>query len=184
MKSRRLVDLMEMRLPGVDPNTGVVLDNMVDEWNGSKAASLSVVLVELRFLYMVHQTHHWVAKGDSYYGDHLLFQRLYEGIAGEIDQVAEKAVGLGDETNVNMVLQVSQLQKLSQGYGSSSTVPMANELAKRSLRLEKDFLLVMDQLASQMREQGVLTRGVDNLLAGIEDAHEGHVYLLKQRCGR
>ena len=33
-----------------------------------------------------------------------------------------------------------------------------------------------------LKEMGLLTRGLDNMIAGIEDKHESHVYLLKQRC--
>jgi hypothetical protein len=46
---------------------------------------------------------------------------------------------------------------------------------------EMNFLAVMKQLCESLKETGLMTHGLDNLLAGIEDAHEGHVYLLKQR---
>lgn len=177
---RKLSESLEIRL-GADLGTGNSVDQMVAEWGGIPSAHLSVALVHLRFLYFVHQTHHWIAKGDAYYGDHLLFQRLYEGVAGEIDTIAEKAVGTGCERNVELSLQMTQLMRLIQGYGSTSIVPQPAELARRSLQAERNFLMVMAQLAAQMKGSGQLSRGVDNLLAGIEDKHEEHVYLLKQR---
>lgn len=179
---KKLVEMMEFQLVPADPQAMIGVDNMLTEWGNVPNPQLSVMLVHLRHLYFVHQTHHWVSKGDTYYGDHLLFQRLYEGIAGEVDMLAEKAIGLGCEANVHLGLQMKQLGELCKNYGEATTLPSPSELAKRSLAAEKMFLAVMDNLATQMKEQGTLSRGLDNLLAGIEDTHEGHVYLLKQRC--
>ena len=168
--------------PDVDPNHGIGVDHMLGEWGGIPYAELSVILVHLRYLQHVHQTHHWLAKGDPFYGDHLLFQRLYDAVTEDIDAVAEKSVGLGSERNVDLSLQVKQLEKMVSGaYGMTQTIPQPTELIKRSLQAEKNFIKTVCLLASSLKEQGVLTRGLDNMLAGIEDVHESHVYLLKQR---
>ena len=63
----------------------------------------------------------------------------------------------------------------------TSTVPQPTELAKRSYLAEMNFLKVAAHLAEHLKECGTMTRGLDNLLQGIEDRHEGNVYLLKQR---
>jgi DNA-binding ferritin-like protein len=138
-------------------------------------------VVYLKFLASVHQNHHWVTKGDPYYGDHLLYQRLYSGVVEEIDSLSEKTIGLGSVSSVDLKLQVSQLNKLVCGYGTAATIPQQSELARRSLHAELNFLKVTAHLVESLKSCGLLTRGLDNLLAGIEDAHEGHVYLLKQR---
>lgn len=177
---RRLAESYEVLLT-TEPNLNIIVDNMVAEWGGLAYAELSVLLVYLKFLATIHQNHHWVTKGDPYYGDHLLFQRLYGDIADEVDSVAEKAIGLGSVTNVDVKLQTVQLDKLVSGYGTASTMPQQAELAKRSLHAELNFLKVTAHLVESMKACGLLTRGLDNLLAGIEDKHEGHVYLLKQR---
>lgn len=177
---RRLVETLEMALV-VEPNLGIVTDNMVAEWGGVPYPELSVLLANLKFLASVHQNHHWTTKGDPFYGDHLLFSRLYEGVTGEIDSIAEKAIGLGSTANVDITLLHNQLCKLIQGYGMTSTIPQPTELAKRSYLAEMNFLKVVAHLVEHMKSCGTLTRGLDNLLAGIEDKHEGHIYLLKQR---
>jgi DNA-binding ferritin-like protein len=177
---RRLVETLEMALV-VEPNLGIVTDNMVSEWGGVPYPELSVLLVHLKFLASVHQNHHWTTKGDPFYGDHLLFSRLYDGVTGEIDSIAEKAIGLGSTANVDITLVHNQLCKLIQGYGMTSTIPQPTELAKRSYLAEMNFLKVAAHLVEHMKSSGTLTRGLDNLLAGIEDKHEGHIYLLKQR---
>jgi len=178
---RRLSENMGLHVV-VDPNLHITVDNMCSEWGNLPYPQLSVLLVHLKFLYFVHQNHHWTCKGDPFYGDHLLFQRLYEGVQEEVDSVAEKVIGLGTSANVDLILQTSQLSRLVQGYGMSQTIPQPNEFAKRSLAAEMNFLGCASRLVESMKECGLLTRGLDNLIAGIEDKHEGHVYLLKQRC--
>ncbi len=168
----------------VEPNLGIVTDNMVAEWGGIPYAELSVILVHLKFLAEVHQTHHWTCMGDPYYGDHLLFTRLYDGVKCEIDTVAEKAVGLGSTSNVDLSLVTSQVMRLVSGYGMTTTIPQSTDLARRSLMAEMNFLKVIDRMIECLDECGMLTNGIDNMLQGIADVHEGHVYLLKQRCSK
>lgn len=181
MKRRTLKETFELSLV-VEPNVGIVVDNMVAEWGGVRYAELSVLLAYLHFLNKVHHTHHWIAQGDPFYGDHLLFSRLYEAVEGEIDLVAEKAVGLGSTRNVDIGLVTAQCHRLVQNYGPTSTVSQTSELARRSYQAEMTFLKVAAHLADSLKECGLLTRGLDNMIAGIEDKHESHVYLLKQRC--
>lgn len=181
MKRKSLKETLELMAVPV-ANDAIIVDNMISAWCGAPYAPLSVMLVHLRFLAFVHQTHHWTAKGDPFYGDHLLFGRLYDGVDGEIDQIAEKAVGLGSIDNVNLKLQAAQLLQLVSSYDSATTIPVPSELAKRSLQAECCFLKCLERIIEALRETGVLTRGLDNMLAGIADKHEEHIYLLKQRC--
>lgn len=179
-KKRRLVETVEVSL-SVQPNIDIVTDNMVAEWGDTPYAHLAVYLVHLKFLSTVHQNHHWITKGEPFYGDHLLFQRIYEATQEDVDSLAEKAIGLGSAKCVDICLQTAQCYKLVRGYGMTSTVPSPTELAKRSYLAEVNFLKVAAHLAEDLDECGLLTRGLDNLLQGIEDKHEGHIYLLKQR---
>jgi len=177
---RRLSETFEMAIV-VEPNLNIVTDNFISEWGSTPYPQLSVALVYLKFLALVHQNHHWVTKGDPFYGDHLLFSKLYEETIEDIDTVAEKAIGLGSTANVDLMLTTSQVMKLVKNYGMTTTMPSPAELAKRSYLAEMNFLKVMAHLADCLKECGTLTRGLDNMLQGIEDRHEGHVYLLKQR---
>ncbi len=164
------------------PHDDLAHDNAVAEWSGLPYAELSVILVHLQYLAMLHQTHHWVARGDSFYGDHQLFQLLYQRTIEDIDDVAEKAVGYGNEQNVSLAQQLSQLSRLSRCSGSSQTIPQSSGLAHASLEAECSFLRVLKSMRESLRSQYVLTDGMDNLLPQIADRHEKHVYLLRRRC--
>ena len=164
------------------PNIDLVVDNFAAAWGGIAYAELSVVLAHLRYLAMLHQTHHWTAKGDPFWGDHQLFADLYATLVSEIDIVAEKAVGLGSEANVNLQLQVTQLLKLSHDKGLSQTIPQSSELAKSSLIAEINLLKILQAASESMTSNGTSTPGVENMLQQLFDTHEKHVYLLKRRC--
>jgi hypothetical protein len=53
-----------------------------------------------------------------------------------------------------------------------------------SLRAETHLLDCVRRLSEEMKANGDLTRGTDDLLAGIEDKHEEHFYLLRQRASK
>lgn len=183
MSKKKITESLHMMLT-IEPNLNIITENMMAEWGNVPYCQLSVVLVHLKFLAELHQNHHWTSMGDPFYGDHLLFQRLYEGVSAEVDSVAEKAIGLGSTSNVNIQLIHSQMLKLISNVGSGMTIPQSTDLAKRSMIAELNFLKVIDHAMSSLNECGMLSNGIDNLLQGIADKHEGHVYLLKQRCSK
>lgn len=159
------------------------LSQMTAEWAGIPYAELSVLLVNLRYLQTMHQTHHWVARGDSFYGDHLLFERLYNDATEEVDSLAEKLVGLGTEKNVDLYMQMKQLGKLISSRYGQIAIPNPFELLQFSLEGERDFVKMVLQVRDMLDSNGQLSYGLDNHLAGLADAHESHIYLLRQRCG-
>lgn len=178
---KRLVESLEMQISAPDPGYSIVAENMISAWSSLPYPELSLILVNLKYLAQVHQAHHWTAIGDTFYGDHLLFERLYDVVNEEIDSVAEKVIGLGCIENVNLPLQLQQICQLAQAYGTATTIPQQSDLARRSHCAEIGLLRCIKHCVESMKEKGTLTRGLDNLLAGIEDTHEGHIYLLKQR---
>lgn len=150
--------------------------------SSAEGDELPTLLALLRALAVVHQTAHWQSRGEAFYADHLLFERLYGDLVGEIDSVAERAVGLLGSDSVDAS---RQMVKVSQFVDFFSSQPTSgpNMLALRSLRAETSFLLVTQVLVKGLKARGTFSRGTDNLVAGIEDKHEEHVYLLQQRVG-
>jgi DNA-binding ferritin-like protein len=150
--------------------------------------ALPAILTLLRALAMVHQSHHWLTYGPAFYGDHILFERLYNDIVGEIDQVAERAVGMGaSKTALHPGAQAAQVARIVEALCGNGVTFGEGEnpdvYVSTSLRAERWFLDCMKQLSASLSAVNQLSRGTDNLLQGIEDKHEEHVYLLIQRTG-
>ncbi len=180
MKRRKLLEGMEMSIINTQYNLDIIFQNMVSMWSDIPYAELSTLLGYVIYLDQLHHTNHWIAIGNPSYGDHLLFQRLYEGTQGEIDSLGERCIGLGSHANVNMLLLNKLVYKWTSTI-SQTTIPNASELARKSLDAEMSFLKLSALAANLLDQKGLLTRGLDNLLAAFEDSHETNVYLLKQR---
>jgi len=127
----------------------------------------------LRTAYLIHQGSHWGTSGSNFYGNHLLFQRLYESAGKDADGAAEKMIGLfGDET-LNLSMQAQFIGKMMAKYSGST--PLDNSLA-----VEKAILSVSDKLYKDLESEEKLTLGLDNFMQGVSDKREEAVYLLKQ----
>lgn len=137
---------------------------------------LSGLLSILWFLRIQHQQIHWVTKGPQFYGDHLLFARLYEAVDAELDQLAEKVIGLdgpvppmhGPQGALLVAAQFAEFSKIE-------------DLPKRALMSEKMFLASLKRVYDCLNERGELTMGLDDLLQAFANTHEEHLYLLQQR---
>ena len=163
------------------------LDDLFITYGDEKYAELGVFLDLLRALQLLHQTCHWQTEGHTFYEDHLLFQRLYEGIGPQVDSVGERAVGLGSSSLVRsrhffqngpkFILAVDEALDSPMGLQEST----AAKLMKKALLAEKSFLTAGEKLMDTLKSKGLLTRGLEQLLGTVLDEHETSIYLLKQR---
>lgn len=136
---------------------------------------LSSVLAVLRTLSMHYETAHWLANGPNAYGDHLLYQRLYEDVGTEIDSVAERIVGLCGPEYVNLELQLQKIHSLSRLLSSEPDMLRRSQLAEQTLQRSLEMAYkTLDGL-------GELTLGLDDLIMSLASDHETHLYLIQQR---
>jgi len=160
------------------------LDDLFITYGDEKYAEVAVFIDLLRGLQLLYQTSHWQTSGPMYYGDHLLFQRLYEALGDDIDALGEKAVGMGNERLVDYRHSLQNMQMFLDAADDMITAENETPAQKhvaRALRAETAFIRAGESLMNMLDGKGLLTRGVENLLGGILDKHEGLLYLLKQR---
>lgn len=142
---------------------------------------LKQYLALLKSLQNFYQHAHWISKGEPYYGDHLLFERLYGSLGKEIDDLAEKMVGLGGDHFVCVQTIMSMTAKILSNVPAMDETMLGFELAQIGLKLETTFLKHTDNLYNKMKKDGSITLGFDDLLMSLYNQHEGNVYLLGQR---
>lgn len=159
------------------------LSQLCEIWSCLPYCELSVLVSSLKALASIHQSHHWQASGDTSYGDHLLYERLYNGVLGQIDSIAEKAVAFGGEDLVcPQKLEVQTMDFVSAVCAcNSNLVSAGGRLAAQSLEAEKHFTNLLGMVIDSLKAKGQLTHGISNLLEGVADAHETNCYLLGQR---
>lgn len=135
---------------------------------------LTQVLSLLRAQSLSYQTSHWQAEGDSAYGDHLLFERLYGSVLGEIDQLAEKSVGYLGAEAVSLVPQIDEISNYCRDWVEEGC-PF-----KRGLLTEKQLQLTLKSCYENIKRAGAMTLGLDDWLMACANSHETNTYLLQQ----
>lgn len=129
------------------------------------------LLAKTRLLYLWYQTCHWQTKGVTFYADHLLFERLYKDTLDEIDQIAERSIATPDGIKVvDLTESLDKIQKYLKEMKET-------DLIEGSLDLEIRYIALLESIDKDKD----ISVGARNLLNGIADKHEEHVYLLKQR---
>lgn len=136
----------------------------------------------LRALQWLHWTTHWKVRGSNFYGDHLLFQRLYIGDdedesppIEEIDTLGEKIIAYYGPDAINPAEQI---------HFEASLVDMwtrESNLLRRALFAEETLQVLAKVIFTTLEDQNDLPLGMNDYLAALANARETNVYLLKQR---
>jgi DNA-binding ferritin-like protein len=121
-----------------------------------------------------YRSAHWNVKGDSFYGDHLLYERLYEDVEEEIDSFAEKMIGICGPIH-DYGENARKVSSISQKWA------VIDCPHRRSLKVEKTVTRFLEKLHAKLEETDQITLGLGDMITGIADKHEEHLYLIKQR---
>jgi len=136
------------------------------------------VWAAVRAEHQLFWTYHWRSKGAPYYGDHLLWQRLYEARVPEIDRMAEVIMAIGGPSAVDPMrswVAVSDIINRSENLGPTDPA--------RGVALVADTLNRIDA-ANEMLAGAANTLAINNVLAGFADKHLEALYLLRQRAAQ
>ena len=139
----------------------------------NKVAALYIAT--LKGIALIHQHSHWTTRGMAFYGDHLLFERLYNSALTDLDLAAEKFMGLFGDQVLDYDLQADLLHKILLKYNSLEGSPL-----EMSLNVDKDFLKFSKDAYNCFEDDGKLTLGLDDMVMAIASQREESVYLLQQ----
>lgn len=129
----------------------------------------------LRVIYLVHQNGHWKCAGSNFYGDHLLFERLYNNAKDRVDAIAEKLIGIYGNDSFDHKVSLDKIAELNK-FNSEDHID-------NSLEAEKAFIQYAEDVYNRIKEMGEMTLGLDDLIMGQVSEAEESVYLLNQRKG-
>jgi DNA-binding ferritin-like protein len=147
--------------------------------NENLVNALLGVWAALRAEHQLFWTYHWRSKGVPYYGDHLLYQRLYEARVPEIDRMAEVIMAVGGPSAVDPMrswVAVADIMERSDKLGSND--------AARGVALVADTLNRIDAANEALASAGSSALAINNVLAGFADKHLEALYLLRQRAAQ
>lgn len=138
-----------------------------------KAAALYIA--SLKGLSLIHQHNHWTTKGGTFYGKHLLFERIYESALENLDLAAEKFIGVFGVECVDYDLQNKFLNKVLEKYSKLDGEPI-----EMSLMVEKDFVEYSEYAYNCFEQEDKMTLGIDDMIMSIASEREEAMYLLQQ----
>lgn len=115
---------------------------------------------------------HWQVKGTDFYELHLLFERLYGALGGQIDGLAEKMIGYYSVEIVEMNDSMTRAQKWLKEW--------KGEPVDAALASEKQLQALLRQIYEAMKNKKELSLGLDDFLMALASDHETHLYLLGQ----
>lgn len=148
------------------------LDESVSDFARS---GMTLVMGILRAQSLSYQTSHWQTKGPTYYGNHLLFGKLYESVEGEIDSFGEKMVGYFGVESVDLLDSLGRVTELASRWHTES------DHFRRGLVSERELQSALAYLRNGWpATRSPLPLGLDDWLAATANAHETNVYLLQQ----
>lgn len=135
----------------------------------------ALYIATLKAVALIHQHNHWTTRGEAFYGDHLLFERLYDSALESLDSAAEKFMGLFGDQCLTYDLQTDLLGKVLSKYSNLEGSPV-----QMSLAVEKDFIKFSKTAYNTFEEEGKLTLGLDDMIMATASKREESVYLLQQ----
>ena len=118
---------------------------------------------------------HWTAKGPNSYGDHLLFQRLYEGVGDPIDELGERLVAYFGHRAVTPEIIRPRAKQL---------IEAASPDAKGLIKVEQSLQRHIKKAWKANQASGdEMSLGLDDWLMSLSDKRDTAIYLLQQRLG-
>jgi len=133
-------------------------------------------LAALKAMVQIHQHNHWTTNGDSFYGDHLLFSKIYETALEDLDLAAEKFMGIFGDECLNYDIQIDYLSKILKKYSKLQGSP-----AEMSLAIERDFIKLSSKAYDCFQDHDKLTLGLDDMIMSVSSNREEAVYLIQQK---
>lgn len=125
--------------------------------------------------YWLLWTLHWRSKGGDYYGDHLLYQRLYEARQPELDRMAEVIAAVGGSGALDPVKGLDAAKPLV-----AQVEALNKPDAAKAIVAAQTVMRAVDA-AAQAAQGTPYKLAVENATGGIADSHLESVYLLQQR---
>jgi len=135
---------------------------------------LGKLLALLRAQSFSYQTSHWQVGGHDAYGNHLLFERLYDSVGIQIDELAEKLVGYLGPDAVSGAPQAASVATHVAGWAEIGC-PF-----HRGLKSEQDCQIAIKMAYEFIKASGQMSLGLDDWLMATANAHETNTYLLQQ----
>ncbi len=134
---------------------------------------LNVHLSDLHVMYTKLHNYHWNVEGRGFFQLHAKLEELYDGVAGELDEVAERILQLGERPFATMkdYLANAKIKEVESKAISPDEVLSA---------LQKDYEYVIESLKNGIDIAGEADDPVtEDMLTGMLAGYEKNLWMIK-----
>ena len=134
--------------------------------------NLNQLVADMTVFYQKLRHYHWNVKGPQFFMLHEKFELIYTEVGDVIDELAERIVGL-DGVPLHTLSAMLENTSLKEDTENPQPDKMVN-------RIVDDMELIVGKLQTAIEEsEDSIDRTTTNLLDGIKDGLEGHLWMLK-----
>lgn len=188
-------DTLDLYCEGGDPRSGALdrLSDKIEERQLAKrgtqriarrnpSAALQGRLMELlSTLFTIKNyawTAHWNARGASFYGDHLLLERIYEKMDKSIDALGERVLAYTGQSvdYAELTREMARVSGMLFAQSGGSAFAHLSSLVRTAQRQSDEIRAMLSRSSGEGS-----TSGLDNYLTDLNDRLDTFGYLLKQR---
>jgi starvation-inducible DNA-binding protein len=134
--------------------------------------TLNLLVADMTVFYQKLRHYHWNVKGPEFFRLHEKFELIYTEVGDVIDALAERIVGL-DGVPLHTLAAMLDATSLKEDGEN----PEADLMVKRTIA-DIEILVEKLQAGIEAAEAGV-DRTTANLLDGVKDGLEAHLWMLK-----
>ena len=125
-----------------------------------------------------YHTAHFQVKNIPFYSDHLLFERLYNEAGAGIDGLGERIIGSGMSLE-SLNLPVIYKKMFEKVKGLPFACKENTQFFETAMSLETCLVEMCEAY-----DKSPASVGCKNMVAGLADASESRIYLIKQRLNK
>ena len=135
---------------------------------------LENLLADEYVLYTKTRNYHWNVVGPHFNEYHETFEEQYDGLSGDIDEIAERIRSLGFKTSSTL----SEFQKNSQLKEHPGDYPDANTMVSNLLEDHEKIIQTIREKTPEISGQyGDV--GTEDFLVGLMEKHEKTTWMLR-----
>lgn len=138
----------------------------------SDRRDLDNLIADLTVFYQKVRHYHWNVKGPRFFELHVKFEEIYTEVGLAIDSVAERVVAL-DGVPIHTLAHMLEATSLSE----DPEMPAADDMVRNLL---DDLEVLSGEIVAMIADaEEANDRPTFNLLDGIHDGFEAHMWMLK-----
>lgn len=133
---------------------------------------LNELVADFTVFYQKLRHYHWNVKGDKFFQLHLKFEEIYTEVGDQIDEIAERIIGL-DGVPLHTLAHMLEATNIQEDPGMPAAAEMVSNLVADIETLSGSIVKAI------AAAEDANDRTTVNLLDGINDALNAHLWMLK-----